>query len=388
MHGRKKGSATKTPADKIDKYNKLKRIILAKHAAKVYTPTMHGLNQKLIRLNPDFYTLWNYERLIALDSVAQFGAQPPSEVASSEGPSAAEQTAHLQKVMTGELQLVESALARNHKSYYAWYHRQWAITQLGAEADLKQELLLCTKLLNMDARNFHCWNYRRWIASKSIPLQVCSLTDELEFTGVKINQNFSNYSAWHYRSSVLHQMHIQTTTTTTTETEIETDEGKEKPFVLQEVLEGEFALVKEAMFVDPHDQSAWLYHRWLLSCVVSQVSALQNVLGVTTEHVALAPLEGNDNAWTTQQQHGIFKQELAVMQELKALDPDCKWVLLSLVILVCLVSSTSSETYTDSATGLNRDETITQVVQQLVSLDSQRTQYYLDVRKSLLASSQ
>ena len=47
-------------------------------------------------------------------------------------------------------------------------------------------------------RNFHCWNYRRAVAA----LARVRADDEYAFSSEKIQQNFSNYSAFHSRSKV------------------------------------------------------------------------------------------------------------------------------------------------------------------------------------------
>ena len=49
----------------------------------------------------------------------------------------------------------------------------------------------------------HCWNYRRWICDQS----NTSTKTEFDYTTKKIQENFSNYSAWHNRSLLLSRLH-------------------------------------------------------------------------------------------------------------------------------------------------------------------------------------
>jgi len=105
---------------------------------------------------------------------------------------------------------------------------------------------------------------------------------ELQFTTEKIVSNFSNYSSWHLRSTLL-------------------------PQLSQDYLSDELQLVKNAAFTDPNDQSVWLYHRWLL-----------------LSHMP-------------QDRIKILEGEFEWVQELDELETDNKWITSTLILLMRLI---------------------------------------------------
>ncbi|AQK66083.1 Rab geranylgeranyl transferase like protein [Zea mays] len=188
-----------------------------------------GLSFKLLEINPEAYTAWNYRKLAFQHNVKELS--DPEAIKSA---------------VDDELRVVEVALRQNPKSYGAWYHRKWLLCQKLAPVDFKREFGLLDKLLKVDARNFHGWNYRRFLAR----FMGVSDEEELKYTMDKISDNFSNYSAWHNRSILLSNLLIQQS------------KGFESK---QKIFSEEFELVTQALFTDPSDQSGWFYHLWLLA---------------------------------------------------------------------------------------------------------------------------
>uniref|UniRef100_A0A8C7W788 Geranylgeranyl transferase type-2 subunit alpha n=1 Tax=Oncorhynchus mykiss TaxID=8022 RepID=A0A8C7W788_ONCMY len=228
QHGRVKlkSTAQQEEEKRKEREKKLKIYVAARDA--IFTKRMEGvlddealqLTQQLLSSNPDFATLWNYRREILL---------------------------HLEtKMYEAELLFLESCLKVNPKSYGSWHHRGWVSARL-PRPDWARELGLCDRCLSLDDRNFHCWDYRRMVVKMSgVPVD-----QELQFTDRLIGSNFSNYSSWHYRSTLLPLLHPESP-------------DPPSPCMDNTMARQKYELVQNAFFTDPNDQSAWFYYRWLL----------------------------------------------------------------------------------------------------------------------------
>ena len=125
---------------------------------------------KFSELSPDFTTLWNYRREI-FESLWKTSGDPKA----------------IYEMIMKELKFLIGAIKDSPKSYTLWFHRQWIIqkgmhleSQMASDQKMifKLEFGLCDKMLQMDERNFHCWNYRQWLVDLMIEQFDNYLDDE------------------------------------------------------------------------------------------------------------------------------------------------------------------------------------------------------------------
>lgn len=80
------------------------------------------------------------------------------------------------------------------------------------------------------------------------------LHQEWDFTKTKIQDNFSNFSAFHYRSKLLPMMMTMKTN----------NNNNNNNNDYYEMLHDELSMIENAIFTEPDDQTAWWYHHFLL----------------------------------------------------------------------------------------------------------------------------
>ncbi|KAE9615203.1 putative protein geranylgeranyltransferase type II [Lupinus albus] len=236
MHGRPRKSLkpedTTALSAKVENLRSLHSQFLTNHHNRIYTKEALDLNAKLVENNPEWHTAWNYRKVAVQNFLS------PSEI----------DLDYVKSIIDEELRVVESALRNNFKSYGAWHHRKWVLSK--GHSSIDNELRLLDAFQKLDGRNFHAWNYRRFVTA----LMKRSDEDEMKYTKELIDDNFSNYSAWHNVDYILLSNLLK--------------RKADGYFPKENVLEEEYELVQNALFTDPDDQSGWFYHLWLIDQTV------------------------------------------------------------------------------------------------------------------------
>ncbi|CAH8506979.1 unnamed protein product [Heterobilharzia americana] len=199
----------------------------------------------LIELSADTTTLWNYRREVLLHLMEKYS----------------EDSKELSKLLESELDLTTHCLYNSPKSYAVWYHRSWIMNN-HPTPNWESEVKFCNTALKIDERNFHCWDYRRFVVSKG----RISTELELEFTDTAVERNMSNYSAWHYRGELLVSSSSASGVSSplSPPPNIHADKAFSRRQLDFSVPNEELDLVHNAIYTDPADQSPWFYYWWLL----------------------------------------------------------------------------------------------------------------------------
>ncbi|QRV75434.1 protein farnesyltransferase/geranylgeranyltransferase type-1 subunit alpha [Ceratobasidium sp. AG-Ba] len=182
---------------KVERYIAVEKDLFERRSSNDLSQESLEVTTAIIGLNPELYTAWNFRRIILTNGI--FPQSSPSEIFST---------------IDGELLLTFAALQVHPKVYWLWNHRRWCLQNipegpLGSETSKSwrsmtwaRELAIVEKMLDRDARNFHAWNYRRYVLASMPESDRRPAKSELAYTTRKIEQNFSNFSAWHQRTKV------------------------------------------------------------------------------------------------------------------------------------------------------------------------------------------
>lgn len=195
-------------------------------------------------------------------------------------------------------------------------------------------------------------------------------SSELAYTLRKIESNFSNFSAWHWRSKLL--PHVWASSQSNDD-----DEGTSGEKRRDEELE----LVRQALYTDPDDQSVWLYHAWLVDLDVSTAA--------TGSDTGPLPSRG-----ISSQRAALLQREINSIEELLEVEPDSRYCLEALARYKASLAealagsedeagsgaqqpaSTGGDT-TEQAAQLRKD--VAQLLTRLVDVDPDRAGRYRDL---------
>jgi geranylgeranyl transferase type-2 subunit alpha len=276
----------------------------------------------LLQQNPEYYTIWNYRRRLLLDVFQKELKSGNNAVSEAETqPETTDSQQQVQVTMTlaqqeiamlvkEDLQFLIPLIKQYPKCYWIWNHRSWllatATQHLPAPTVLQLwqgELALDGKMLALDSRNFHAWDYRRKIVGELERLGGKSMVEaEFEYTTKMIQSNLSNFSAWHNRSQLMPRL---------------LDERDASAESRKELFDGEFELITTALYTDPYDQSLWSYHQYLMSTLDPKSPI--NSADYTRKTAVLSPVSDADRT-------AYLGQELESIKEMLDGAEDCKYI--------------------------------------------------------------
>ena len=176
--------------------------------------------------------------------------------------------------------------------------------------------------------------------------------------------------------------------------------------------------MRQAFYTEPADQSGWLYHRWLLGRLTQRIPNMPALLvslghtGIDDSLVGQGGMEcqlSDSSPSVTLDPLALFTRELDMCRDLDAVEPNCKWILLTTALLLAGREAISrahtaldqqqrpqQQSHTEQRRGAARasgmEESVaaelSSLFARLVLIDPLRTNYYRDVHLSLSSRSE
>jgi geranylgeranyl transferase type-2 subunit alpha len=322
-------------------------------AERQYTIEVLGLITKLLKKNPEYYTIWNHRRRV-LGTLLDTASKDESSTPKPGG----------EALIDGELHLTYTLLREYPKCYWIWNHRNWVLRKGESLSDTEAarklwsgELQLVGKMLHVDSRNFHAWSYRRDVVAHleripaSLPPSTSnsseSLTEsEYAYTTKMIKTNLSNFSAWHNRAKLIPRL---------------LNERGADNAARRDLFDSELALICTAINTDPFDQSIWYYHQYLMSTLSPECPEQGQII------LQLSNMD----------RQRYYAHEMEYIQEITEDEADCKW------IYVALLDLAASYLETDAGTNAFKTVDILSWLEQLRRLDPLRKGRWEELGSSL-----
>ncbi|KAK3387284.1 hypothetical protein B0H63DRAFT_469719 [Podospora didyma] len=352
QHGIARTSRVRTEAQKqaelgkIKDYLELESQLRSLVAQDVSSPEVFKLTSRLLRLNPEYYTIWNVRRRSLISSLLS-ESSPGSSLSKASATSSATATTPSSSAVLSSSSSTATLPSRDPpKTGPNGTTADGAVGEDGApesrqpqqintvnESDglktvpedknsqknlenlFKSELLFTIPLLLESPKCYWIWSYRLWILRQAIEHLLPSgarliWEDELKLASKMLIKDKRNFHAWGYRRQVVSQLEsIELEGSSMAEAEfayttkmVEADlsnfsawhsRSKLIPRVLSErkaddvtrkdFLEKELNILREALNVGPEDQSLWYYHQFLMLNLVDFVGHSTIAPGLTIE---------------------------------------------------------------------------------------------------------
>ncbi|KAG4300662.1 hypothetical protein PCK1_003091 [Pneumocystis canis] len=299
---------------------------------KNYDYKILNLTTEFLKKNFENYTIWNYRRNILRNGVI---LHPQYDKVT------------IQNIMLNELQFLNKLIKKQPKIYCIWSHRKWCFKNIPFPI-WEQEKVLIDNTLTKDLRNFHVWNYRRYIISMIEKQNKTSYAkNELDYTMNILKKDFSNFSAFHYRATLIPRV---------------MSELSYNYLERREFFNKEFLLTKSIIYTSPDNCSVWVYHNWLLNSIskVNDSLLLSNDITVKLNYIT---------------------QEIEMIKDLMKLELNNKYLMNAYIYYNILLSKISS-----SSLDIPQKQELITIAIELKELDFLRKGRYNDLILSLKKS--